>query len=162
MAGRSLDQATTILDVAERLNTLGDRDKYVREVFGNLFRWCRDTDESVQVRLGISGSGRSPHYRIEPEGTAWNSGLMYDDTIVGEFVRLANTSRGLPNRPPTKCNPGEVHGVFDGRTHKPYQRKNEHEIEAMLRVQNWSRQATPFDEVKELLGRIRNFKPKRN
>ena len=76
MAGRSLDQATTILDVAERLNTLGDRDKYVREVFGNLVRLRRDTDEPVQVRLGITGSGVSPHYRIEPEGTAWNSGLI--------------------------------------------------------------------------------------
>ena len=54
----------TLRDIRTRL---ADDDAYVRRVFGVMHRATRDHGD-IAVRLGITGTGKIPNYRIETIG----------------------------------------------------------------------------------------------
>src|SRR5437879_5011039 len=61
MAVPTIDRAATIADVAGHLTKPTE---YVRQVLAKMLDCRRDYAEP-SVRIGVTGKGRSPHYRIE-------------------------------------------------------------------------------------------------
>lgn len=51
--------------IADVLPTLNDPDKYLRNVLENLTN-CSREHRQLQVRIGITGYGVAPYYRVEP------------------------------------------------------------------------------------------------
>jgi hypothetical protein len=92
------------------------------------------------VRIGVTGHGIVPHYRID-----------YFDEVDLFSKRLGNNS---------VC---KTFGAFDGRTHKKIAVLEEASIqrdESILLDQNWSTRSTTFKEIENLLGQIRDIKKK--
>ena len=92
------------------------------------------------VRIGVTGHGIVPHYRID----------YFDEVDL--------SSRGLGNR--TMC---ARFGAFDGRTHKKIavlEEASNQRDESILLDQNWSTRSATFKEIENLLGQIRDIKKK--
>ena len=57
-----MNGSETVRDVAQNLD---HPDEYVRMVLGNMMSFRRRSIEPV-VRIGVTGDGKVPNYRIEP------------------------------------------------------------------------------------------------
>ena len=68
MPKQMLQADATITDL---LNSLNKRRDYVHGVFTNMWK-CKREYGSASVRIGVSGAGRSPNYRIEYERKVWS------------------------------------------------------------------------------------------
>jgi hypothetical protein len=64
MAVSTIDRTATIADVIGHLSKPTD---YVRQVLDHMLT-CRRECGEPSVRIGVTGKGRSPHYRIEYPG----------------------------------------------------------------------------------------------
>jgi len=60
---KPLADNVTIADIATRLNR---PDEYMRRVLGNMSS-CKKKHGAAFVRIGTTGRGLAPHYRVEPE-----------------------------------------------------------------------------------------------
>jgi hypothetical protein len=81
--------------IADVVDTLIDRENYLRGVVGNLSPRHRQHGSAV-VRIGITGEGKAPHYRVEtppdapgnqPGRTAFNGRnheILVDDDLMME------------------------------------------------------------------------------
>lgn len=112
MSRTPIARDATITDV---LRTLADPEEYVRRVLSTVSS-IRSKHGSVVVRIGVTGNGFLPNYRIDHSGTS--------------------------------CEPINA---FDGATHKPFTDV------ANIDTENWSTCSMTYDEVRELLGRIRGL-----
>jgi hypothetical protein len=56
---------TTDATIAEIVDKLGDPEEYVRCVLGNMLD-CEKRYGNASVRIGTTGHGIAPHYRVEP------------------------------------------------------------------------------------------------
>ena len=65
MASVKLDDDATIADITTKLD---NPTEYVRGVFGNMVD-CNKEHGTALVRIGTTGRGIVPHYRVEPEFT---------------------------------------------------------------------------------------------
>jgi hypothetical protein len=112
------------------VQTLDRPDHYLRGVLGNMIL-CRKEHSSANVRIGTTGRGIAPHYRIEPDDltlTEW-----FDDaTDLSAFFR-----------------------AYHGRSHKLLGWS-----QGELKHDSWSRSSMSFDEVQQLIGELRGFKPR--
>jgi len=157
MARIPLSPSATIADIVQGLD---DPVEYVRGVLGNLMACQKQTEgDPVQVRIGVKGRGKWPHYRVEPEGTYFNQAAhdLFSPALEG-FSQLARQSRGLPLRSSIKNRPGEMLGVFHGRSHKPLLHEDPAVLEAIILENSWSTKESTLEEVRELLGELRGFK----
>ena len=118
-----LGPSDTLTDI---LDTLKNPSEYVRGVLGNLMI-CKKEYGSACVRIGTTGGGISPHYRIEPAAE-----FSRDDWLDERFWQ-----------------------AYDGRNHKRLDWGF-----SELRDQHWSPKAMNFDDVQNLLGKLRNFRRK--
>jgi hypothetical protein len=125
--------------IANLLETLARPEDYVRGVLENLYACLSQRSGSQKgdlfVRIGVTGNGIVPHYRID-----------------------YFSSKGLGNI--SVC---ATFGAFDGRTHKKIALLEEASIqrdESILLDQNWSTRSTTFKEIENLLGQIRDIKKK--
>lgn len=126
--------------IADVLATLAKRERYLRGVLQNLYtcqKQQRVQKGDVVARIGITGRGTFPHYRID----------YYDD------VDLSAIGLGRRTMPAT-------FGAFDGRTHKVIAAFAEASVqreESILKDEHWSTRSMSLEEVANLLGQIRGF-----
>lgn len=118
----------TIRDV---VSSLAKPEPYVRGVLGNMSDFRRRGIDPI-VKIGTTGQGIYPHYRIEPANG--------DGSDIGaEITAFLETMI-----------------AFGGRNHKPM------EWTAFdVRGEHWSEESMTYDEVQTLLGSLRGYKGKR-
>ncbi len=102
--------------LGDLLALLDNPEGYVREVFG-VMHAANKAHGDIVVRLGVTGTGKFPNYRIEP-------------------------SQG-----------GEPIFAVDGANHKRWP-----EGENFGDPANWSSSTMSTDQVRDLLGDIRNYR----
>ena len=104
----------------------------MRQVLQNMLEVKRDQG-SAFVRIGTTGRGIAPHYRVDPGlGKFWDT--FIEDDLDGERI--------------------SAHYVaFHGRNHQrlPYGRWE-------LREEHWSGAEMSIEDVKNLLGELRKWK----
>ncbi|SRR6266849_7097093 len=123
-----LSSDATIADV---LATLAKPESYVRGMLENLYE-CKGEHGSAESRIGITGGGKAPNYRVE--------------------FSLPQNSLGLKIG---------ILGVFDGRTHKPIEwieEIAEEKEEMPVKDEHWSSRSMTLNEVARFLGQIRRSK----
>ena len=104
--------------------------EYVRRVLENMAGFRREHGAAV-VRIGTTGSGVAPHYRIQKENSR-----------TGEFAAVVdNDEEGY-------------FSAFHGSSHKKLPLGS-----SELRSEHWSVKAMTFEEVQQLLGSLRKGKP---
>jgi hypothetical protein len=123
---------STIRDVR---TDLAQPERYVRLVLANIMASEREHGPVV-VRIGITGTGQFPHYRI-------------DRREMREAIDLSIESSRRE----------EVHyepiQAFNGRNHKPLANVPDGEEVDVLREEHWSEAAMSREDVMNLLGAIR-------
>lgn len=67
MANRTISNDAIISDIVASLD---NAESYVRAVFGNMVDY-RKTHGTAFVRIGTTGQGVVPHYRIQKENTIY-------------------------------------------------------------------------------------------
>jgi hypothetical protein len=134
MVTRKLTPGATLEDV---LPTLWNADKYLSGMLANMVL-CKREHGSARVRIGVAGDGVAPHYRVEP-GESMVAAIMSalsegkEDDLARYFV------------------------AYHGRSHN----KLKWGKEELISSRNWSVSRASSDDVQELLGKIRGYKPKR-
>lgn len=123
----------TIINV---LATLAKPEGYVRGMLENMYA-CKREHGNTTARLGITGGGVAPNYRIEFENDD------YALKVGGvSFFKIG------------------IVGVFDGRSHKLIEWIDNVAQEDGIPVHDshWSNRAMTIDDVSMFLGRIRGTK----
>ena len=120
----ALPRNTKISDI---IDSVDDAEAYVRGVLENMYK-CRREHGSALVKVGTTGRGISPHYRVAPAGD--QSG----DVSIEGFEKFLDTN----------------YVAYDGRSHEklpwgPLELKEAH----------WSEADMAFHEVEALLGQLR-------
>jgi hypothetical protein len=131
--------------IADVLTTLANPEEYLRGVLGNLYA-CKSQKQTGQkgdvvARIGITGQGIVPHYRID----------YFADVDLSDIGLEGRTMRA-------------TFGAFDGRTHKEIAAMAEASIqreESILLDEHWSTRSMSLDEIQNLLGQIRGYKRKK-
>jgi hypothetical protein len=119
--------------VQDILTTLKDPEEYLRGALGRLYECCRERGNAV-LRIGITGLGKVPHYRVDvPNGRKFS--------LIGEGEPAFDYWR-----------------AFHGSNHKLL--VTEGEEPEILRNEHWSTRVSTCAEVRELLGQHRGFKRK--
>lgn len=125
MASRKLPRDAKISDI---IDSLSDPVEYVRGALENML-FFQKTHGSVRVRIGVMGQGQVPHYRLEPEGDL--------EEYVSDFIE---GDEALARH----------YVAFHGKNHK----RQPWGIEE-LRGTHWSEQGMQLEEIKSLLGQLR-------
>lgn len=84
MTSRTIPANASLEDV---LPTLNDPSEYVRTVLDNLYKCERDHD-SCTVRIGITGEGKAPYYRIDYTNNDGSTGLFgsFAGKVAGQGI----------------------------------------------------------------------------
>jgi hypothetical protein len=127
MTTTTLSQDATTADV---LATLARPESYVRGMLENMYECKREHGNAV-ARIGVTGGGVAPNYRIEFE---------HEEPLLG----FSGFKVGIV-------------GVFDGRSHKIIQWIDDiaQEDGIPVRDENWSSRSMSLSDVAALLGQIR-------
>ena len=127
---RQLPDSATIEDV---VNTLENPIDYVRQVFGNMTAIRREHGSAV-VSIGTTGRGIFPHYRVDPGRSIEAIHKMLQEEEGGEELLDAHfVAFHGRNHKQLDWGPGELHG------------------------EHWSASHMTWEEVRELLGRLRGY-----
>jgi hypothetical protein len=116
--------------VTDVLATLARPTDYLRGMLANLYE-CKRQRGSARARIGITGDGIAPHYRID--------------------FSFQENSLGFKHG---------IFGAFDGRSHKLIAWIDEASQDdgSVLVSGHWSTRAMTVEEVANILGQIGNFK----
>lgn len=144
MAVIPIDEDATIADILGRLNKPED---YVRSVLANAWN-CKRKVGSASVRIGITGEGRAPNYRLEYTKDGMSCPAVFEvynglshKSIAGlgqwnvtneEFARLFEDTPSIAESLSTP----------------------EHPVDP----EHWSRQVMTLEDVSALIGKIRSRK----
>ena len=131
MARPKLPENATISDV---LGLLENAEEFVRGALGNMTAF-KKKHGSAFVRIGVTGIGAFPHYRVEPAGSA-------DDFLKDFIAGDKNLERHFT--------------AYHGRNHKQLDWGV-----AELRGEHWSTGIMNYDAIQHLLGELRGFKAKK-
>ena len=111
--------------IADITHLLADAEEYVRRVMENMMSGPYDRDEAV-VRIGVSGTGVAPNYKIEyPRDQP-------DLVVMGHTLR---------------SQPAETHS---GRSHKGLRH-----LDDLFRGERWSTRTMSFVDLQNLIGMLR-------
>ena len=116
----------TIRDIADRLS---QPESYVRGVFGNMAAYRKEVGAEPIVKIGCTGEGFYPHYRIEPESRPDPHAII--DFDMDGFLKLA---------------------TFNGRNHSAMDWTAKDIV-----GEHWSSGSMTYRDVQNLLGDIRGF-----
>ena len=133
----------TIRDIIGRVR---DRDRYLRGVLDNMMKCQREYDRAVVVRIGLSGKGVHPHYRIEPEGGWFDGEERKLDALEDPEERRLIGAEVLAT----------CFNAYHGSKHKKVDAWGHDE----LKDGSWSKGFMTVAEVRELLGEVRGYVPK--
>lgn len=120
----------TNVSIPDVLQTLARPEHYVRGIL-EILHECRREHGNATVRIGVTGDGIAPHYRID--------------------FRMPENVLGIANG---------IFGAFDGRSHKLIRWIDDSSQEdgSVLQANHWSTRSMTIDEVATYLGQIRGFK----
>ena len=130
MARPKLRPDDEIADVAPGLAKPTD---YVRSVFGNMHAYKKEFG-SAFVRIGVTGKGRSPHYRIEPAPDQY--------AFLSRIENLMNVNADAV---------AVYFRAFNGVNHKPLPWGI-----GELQGEHWSTAYSSYESVQLLLGALRS------
>jgi hypothetical protein len=137
LLSRKLSGTETIRDI---LPSLANAEEYVRNVLGHMASFKRRQVDPV-VRIGSTGEGIVPHYRIEPNSKKIETLDDFDaETVANDFSSYV-----------------EHMAAFNGRSHKKMDWGAFN-----IRGEHWSSGAMNFVEVQSLLGELRSGKKNRD
>ena len=142
MSADRLADNVTIADLTAS-NTLDDPVEYVRQVFGNMID-CRRQWGTAFVRIGTTGRGIAPNYRVAPEAPE-TPGLDTGEGVQAAIEEIEALSKSIDRH-------GQ-YAAFHGRSHRQLQWGTKE-----LREEHWSAARMSHDEVQTLLGSLRGFK----
>jgi hypothetical protein len=137
-----ISEEATIADIVGTLNKPED---YVRCVLEHLWA-CKREHGSASVRIGVTGEGRAPNYRVEYPREGMKTTAVFE------------VYNGLSHRPieglgQWNLTPQELLSLF-GRNTSPVKElppSPEHSVEPG----HWSSQAMSLEQVSALLGQLR-------
>jgi len=141
MAANKLSPDATIEGV---LKTLRNPEAYLVGVLSNMIP-CKRQHSSAVVRIGTKGEGYFPHYRVEPSESR---------LAVLEREILAVTSEEARRHSAHRL--ASYFNAYRGTSHKRLDWGHNE-----LQEESWSSKSTTIDQVQELLGQVRGYKPKR-
>jgi hypothetical protein len=123
--------------VEQVLQTLLHPERYLVGMLGNMMLAKREYGDAC-VRIGITGAGKAPHYRVEPGESYMDATLA---TITDDDKKDDDLARYFV--------------AYLGQGHKrlPWGK------EQLLGSDNWSTSRTTISEVQVILGRLRGFIP---
>jgi len=127
MTSKLPDDAT----VAEVLPTLRNPEDYLRGMLENMML-CKREHGGASVRIGTTGLGITPHYRVEPDKDYLDVVLKDGGDISPYFV------------------------AYHGSNHKRLDWGFDE-----LQTSNWSAKLMTLNEIQVLLGNLRGFRRKR-
>lgn len=123
---------------------LSDPDAYLRGVLGNMIL-CRKRYGTAVVRIGTSGEGRAPHYRVQPAET-YVDATMREVFAVGDPEALAREEERTNT---------SLYTAYHGKSHEPLKWGKKE-----LQDVSWSDRWMNIEQVQSLLGEVRGIKPK--
>ena len=122
----------TIADIVDDLNA---PEEYVRQVVGHMWDCWRQHD-AASVRIGVTGRGRAPHYRIE-----------HQKGVFAVYRGSGHTQiEDLGEQPAI-----DIFAFLGEGPSKPKEPSPDH----IFMDEHWSSRVMTFDEVKTLLGQLR-------
>ncbi len=113
--------------IADITHLLADAEEYVRRVMGNMVSGPYDRDRAV-VKIGVSGGGTAPNYRIEYPADDQPDMVVLGHTFI---VQPADT--------------------YSGRSHKELS----HLDDLYRRDEHWSTRTMSFADLQNLIGSLR-------
>jgi hypothetical protein len=138
-----LQRDATIAVIVSRLR---DPAEYVRRVLQNK-KNCKDEfRQPVVVRIGITGEGVAPHYRIEPEEGLSNA--------IGRQLLVPNPQEELDGE--IAYTNAAFYRAYNGSSHEHQSAWGHRELQS----ESWSNHSMTFEDVRKLLGDLRGFKAK--
>jgi hypothetical protein len=114
--------------LADVVSTLEQPEEYVRCVLSNMHACKKEQDGDVAVTIGITGGGKVPFYRV--------------DTV--REITINNKTVNMPGSFP----------MYNGRSH----RRMDEVTRAVMQGEHWSKRSMNYEEVRGLLGQLRNSK----
>ena len=122
--------------VADVIPTLKKPEEYLRRMLSNMML-CKREHGAACVRIGVTGAGVAPHYRVGPP-----------------MEGMAAPTEHLLGDEPLFCDPIDLtpwYKAYNGRGHQ--------QIEAWglreMGLNSWSNREMSLDDVRALLGRVR-------
>jgi hypothetical protein len=132
--GMPFDRHTSLEAVISSLN---DPEEYFRGVLANMYKF-KDKHGTAFVRMGATGKGKAPHYRIEP---------------VREDVSLERALQQIIADPAAfEGEDAKNYIAFHGSSHKRLAWGS-----GELQEWNWCRDVLSIEGVKKLLGKVRGI-----
>jgi hypothetical protein len=140
MPSNKLPKSATISVIIGRLR---DPEAYLRGVLNNMML-CKRQHGSAVVRIGTTGEGLIPHYRVEPSATEL-------EALTPEL--LASTHEEVEQHSTHRL--ATYYNAYRGTSHEKLDWGHRE-----LQAESWSSQSMSLDEVRDLLGKVRDYKPK--
>ena len=128
------DQMTSNSRIDDVVHILSDPIEYVSGVLGN-FVSCRYDPETSKVRIGVTGKGDAPNYKIE-EPNVTVTLAVHPLSLAGHSLSFDMTK--TPAR------------TFNGRNHREMTELDDHERHG----ENWSTKTMSNAELKALLSSL--------
>ena len=148
MPGNAIPKNATLAFLVES-GRLRDRDKYVRGILNNMMLCRVEHKSEAIVRIGTTGEGVHPHYRVEPEGGVIEARIDLVHQMGEDDFTAEKQARREADMATT------YYKAYDGRSHKQLKwGKSE------LQGYSWSDRSMNISQVQQLLGSVRGYKPK--
>ena len=129
-----LTDEATVADVAGKLNKLTE---YIRRVVEHMWE-CKRQCGMAFVRIGVTGAGRAPNYRIEYRGK--------------EHLWVFGVHNGLSHRKDESLGDGVV-DIDNDKLQASEDTSSS--PDRYIRREHWSTREMPLEEVAVLLGKLR-------
>jgi hypothetical protein len=170
MPGRAIKNDATIADIVV-MGKLNKPEEYVRKVFENMLD-CERKFGTASLRIAVTGEAKAPNYRIEyqrhngrePGCFACYRGLGHrpfddiGDRIPGQQMRLVDLD-DLDDIDRTAARyAAEFEAELSERASELKKRPVSAETDRTFDEPHWSTKETSLDEVKQLLGKLRQRK----
>ena len=126
----------------EVINTLDNPKEYIRRVLENMQEYKKRHGDAY-VQIGISGRGISPHYRIFPDPETF---LLEKKAVFAKAFGNVVENKSVEEI--------ETQDIFNGKSHKLMTKFYVNALEE----HNWSTKKLHIEEVRKILGKLREEK----
>lgn len=122
--------------LSDAMPTLADKEEYLRRMLDNMYKYKKEHG-SAAVRIGVTGTGRAPNYRIEPD----DYGKKLDEQLEEiDYLKWLNVERH------------KYYTAFNGLSHRRMNLRI-HDFRDL----NWTIKAMELKDVAKLLGELRGY-----
>jgi hypothetical protein len=135
--------------IASLVHELNEPKKYIEGVFAHMWE-CRREFGSVLVRVGITGTGKAPHYQIEYASKRGETAIYGIYRGLGHKLFDELGSRGIGDIS-LSDDPNEIIEIASERERREAPQRPDH----FVQKQSWSNQAMSFEEMGSLLTELR-------